>query len=122
MAIELRYDADPSRTAFRVVPDRDDPVIMQIEGQLVRVLDISAGGFSCQGIPLVQGMRYRISLDLPHLQSGQFTTYADVVVTDSEDTYRCRFSSLDERQANLLHRYVLRRQKRAIKRLQQTLD
>lgn len=112
--IKLRIADDSSRGAYRVVPDRDDPVLLQIEGSLVRVLDISATGFSCLAESLAEGMRYRVRLNLPDYPD-EIEAYADIVSIDENGVARCRFSSLDEQQQDWLHRYVLVRQKRAIK-------
>jgi len=112
--IKLRIADDSSRGAYRVVPDRDDPVLLQIEGELVRILDISATGFSCLAEDLGEGMRYRVRLNLPDYPD-EIEAYADVVNIDETCVARCRFSNLDEQQQDWLHRYVLVRQKRAIK-------
>lgn len=112
--LKIRIADDSSRGAYRVVPDRDDPVLLQIEGSLVRLLDISASGFSCLAELLTVGMRYRIKLDLPDYPDA-IDTFADVVTIDENGIARCRFVDMDEQQQDGLHRYVLVRQKRAIK-------
>lgn len=112
--IKLRISDDSSRGAYRVVPDRDDPVLLQVEGTLVRLLDISATGFSCLFEALAEGMRYRIKLDLPDYPEP-IEAFADVVTIDDSGVARCRLVELDKRQQDWLHRYVLVRQKRAIK-------
>lgn len=112
--IKLRIADDSSRGAYRVVPDRDDPVLLQVEGGLVRLLDISATGFSCLADSLTEGMRYRIKLNLPDYPE-EIEAFADVVTIDESSVARCRFFDLNELQQDWLHRYVLIRQKRAIK-------
>lgn len=112
--LKIRIADGSSRGAYRVVPDRDDPVLLQIEGDLVRVLDISAGGFSCLADTLVEGMRYKIKLNLPDYPE-EISAFADVVTIEETGIGRCRFFDLDEQQQDWLHRYVLVRQKRAIK-------
>ncbi len=112
--IELKIDDQSTRAAYRVAPDRDEPVILQVEGELARVLDISAGGFSCLCAGLQLGMRYRVLLDLPDT-TDPIGAFADVIKVDDGNICRCRLVDLDAEAADLLHRYVLRRQKLAIK-------
>ncbi len=112
--IKLRIADDSSRGAYRVVPDRDDPVLLQIEGELVRLLDISASGFSCLAEQLSVGMRYRIKLDLPDYPEV-IESFADVVTIDEDQVARCQFIDMGQEPQDGLHRYVLVRQKRAIK-------
>jgi len=45
------------RQAYRVVPDRDDPVIFQIDGHLIRVLEISAQSVHAPVTELKAGRR-----------------------------------------------------------------
>ncbi|MEM9603671.1 MAG: PilZ domain-containing protein [Pseudomonadota bacterium] len=112
--IELKIDDQSTRAAYRVVPDRDEPVILQVEGELARVLDISAGGFSCLCAGLQLNMRYRVVLDLPD-ESEPIEAFADVIKIDEDTICRCRLIDLQPDVADRLHRYVLRRQKVAIK-------
>ncbi len=111
--IEIKIDEQSSRAAYRVVPDRDEPVILQVEGELARVLDISAGGFSCLCSAVQLGMRYRVMLDLPGA-SDEIVAFADVIKVDDGNICRCRLVDLEPAAADNLHRYVLRRQKIAI--------
>lgn len=112
--IEIKIDDQSTRAAYRVVPDRDEPVILQVEGELARVLDISAGGFSCLCAGLQLGMRYRVALDLPD-SAEAIESFVDVIKVDDGNICRCRLIDLTDDAADQLHRYVLRRQKVAIK-------
>lgn len=112
--IELKIDDQSNRANYRVVPDRDEPVILQVDGDLARVFDISAGGFSCLCDGVQVGMRYRVVLDLPD-SDDPIAAFADVVRIDENNVYSFRFVNLSEVEADKLHRYVLRRQKRVIK-------
>lgn len=112
--IKIRIADDSSRGAYRVVPDRDDPVLLQVEGRLVRILDISATGFSSLSDSLSEGMRYKIKLSLPDYPE-EIEAFADVVTVEEEGVAHCCFVNLSEQQQDWLHRYVLVRQKRAIK-------
>ncbi len=104
------------RTAYQVVPDPDDPIILQIEGKLSRVLDISANGFTLPGDVVAPGRRYPFSLDLP---TGQvpIAGYVDVLSEDDSGQAQCLFVNLASEEVESIHRYVLIRQKEAIRSL-----
>ncbi len=106
-------DAGTDRAAYRVTPDPNDPVILQLDGTLTRVLDISANGISCIAPHVKSNMRYAIKLDLP-TEQGVINTYVDVSVISDESIVRCQFIGLKEEDQEMLHRYVLHRQKSAI--------
>ena len=106
-------DAGTDRAAYRVAPDPDDPVILQLDGVLTRVLDISANGFSCIAAHVKEHMRYAVKLDLP-TEPGLIRAYSDVNVIMDDGMVRCQFVGLREEDQEQLHRYVLERQKSAI--------
>ncbi len=106
-------DAGTDRGAYRVAPDPDDPVILQLDGVLTRVLDISANGFSCVAEHVKENMRYSVKLDLPS-GPGVISAYSDVNVVMGDGMVRCQFVGLRDTDQELLHRYVLERQKSAI--------
>ena len=106
-------DVGSDRGAYRVVPDSDDPVILQLDGTLTRVLDISASGVSCVAPHVSLNMRYAIKLDLP-TEIGVISTYVDISVVSDDGKVRCQFVGLNEHEQEMLHHYVLNRQKSAI--------
>ena len=114
---DITVEATPTgRAAYRVVPDPDDPIILQLDGRLSRVLDISATGFSAPPDVVEPGRRYPFSLDLPstpHPVSG----YVDVLTATDKAQLHCRFVDLAPEDFDALHRYVLLRQKSAIRKL-----
>ncbi len=104
------------RTAYRVVPDRDDPVILQIDGSLCRVLDISAKGFTCPEGDIKQGRRYQFKLDLPTVTTS-IAGYVDVLPGSDSGLLQCLFVELSVAELDMLHHYVLVRQKEALRGL-----
>lgn len=104
------------RTAYQVVPDPDDPIILQIEGRLSRVLDISANGFSMPEQIVEPGRRYPFSLDLPTAQVP-VSGYVDVLPFEEHGQIECRFVNLTLEEIESVHHYVLIRQKVAIRSL-----
>jgi len=104
------------RTAYPVVPDPDDPIILQIDGRLMRVLDISASGFTLPADVIASGRRYPFSMDLP-TASRSIGGYVDVLPADGDEPLQCRFVNLLVEEQDALHRYALIRQKDAIRSL-----
>lgn len=114
---DITVDAIASgRTAYQVVPDPDDPIILQIEGKLTRVLDISANGFTLPADVVAPGRRYPFSLDLP---TGQVPVsgYVDALPQKEGEHVQCLFVNLVPEEADSIHQYVLIRQKEAIRSL-----
>lgn len=104
------------RGAFRVVPDPDDPIILQLDGKLTRVVDISATGMSAPADVVEPGRRYPFSLDLPTAPTP-INGYVDVLPRMEQGQLHCRFVDLSADELDMLHHYVLLRQKEAIRSL-----
>lgn len=102
------------RAAYSVVPDPDDPVILQLDGNLARVLEISAAGFSATKDAAKPGRRYPFSVDLPTYRRP-ISGYVDVLPDTRNDELTCRFVDLSDDQTDALHQYVLARQKEALR-------
>lgn len=103
-------------SAYAVLPDPDDPVILQLDGRLVRVLDISAAGLSVPPDAVAAGRRYPFSLDLPSARRP-IGGYVDVLPDDDSGYLKGRFVDLSADELDALHHYVLVRQKEAIRSL-----
>jgi len=116
----INVTAKPSgSTAYRVVPDSDDPVILQIDGALTRVMEISA---QCVIAPLTDiklGRRYPFNLDLPSSRLG-ISGYIDVLPELENEDVVCLFADLSPEDLDQLHRYVLLRQKQVIRQLRES--
>ncbi len=108
--------ASTGRTAYRVVPDPDDPIILQIDGHLSRVLDISATGFSAPPDVVEYGRRYPFSMDLPSSHKP-IAGYVDVLKVADREQLHCKFVNLGPEELDALHHYVLVRQREAIRSL-----
>lgn len=102
------------RMAYQVVPDPDDPVILQIDSKLSRVLDISATGFNMPGGIVSAGRRYPFNLDLPTAKRA-VKGYVDVLPEQAGEQLQCVFVNLSAEEAESIHQYVLIRQKDAIR-------
>ena len=104
------------RTAYAVVPDPDDPIILQIDGQLIPVLEISASGFTLPPESINWGRRYPFNLDLPTAKTS-IGGYVDVLSDNKTGPIQCLFVNLLSDEIDALHEYVLIRQKAAIRSL-----
>ncbi len=104
------------RTAYPVVPDPDDPIILQIDSQLMRVLDVSASGFTLSAGVITNGRRYPFSMDLP-TAGRPIAGYVDVLPAEEDEPLQCRFVNLLSEEQEALHRYALVRQKQALRAL-----
>lgn len=102
------------RTAYQVVPDPDDPIILQIDGKLSRVLDVSASGFTMPPGIVSSGRRYPFSLDLPTANTP-VSGYVDALPGQPDETIQCVFVNLSADESDDIHHYVLIRQKDAIR-------
>ena len=114
---EITVQAPSSgRTAYSVVPNPDEPVILQLDGNLARILEISAVGFSAPFDSAKPGRRYPFSVHLPTYKRP-ISGYVDVLPDTHDDELSCRFVDLSEEHTEALHQYVLIRQKEAIRAL-----
>lgn len=102
------------RKAYQVVPDPDDPIILQIDGKLSRVLDISALGFSLPIEVVDAGRRYPFSLDMPTAKAP-VSGYVDVLPDVTNGEMQGVFVNLSAEETESIHHYVLVRQKEALR-------
>ena len=107
------------RTAYRVVPSRDDPVIFQVDGVLTRVIEISAQCALAPSTELKLGRRYPFNLDLPSSHIG-ITGYVDVLPELDNGDVVCLFVDLSAEELDQIHRYVLMRQKQVIRHMRES--
>lgn len=106
------------RSAYRVAPDCDEPVILVLEGQLVRVYNISAGGFSCDIDGLKCGHLYSVKLNLPDMQQN-IDGQARLLSCDERGHCHFAFYGFNDTQQAQLHYYVLQCQKRSIRKVRE---
>jgi len=112
----LKGRSKSDRVHYRVVPDKNDPVILQIDGNLMRVVDISAGGVSCTSKLLAVGQKYQARINLPDERADVYCGLEVLSKDENEDDmFHCSFIDVDSINIDRLHRYVLERQKVVIK-------
>ncbi|MBX2880501.1 MAG: hypothetical protein KTR32_11240 [Granulosicoccus sp.] len=104
------------RASYSVPPDPDDPVILQIDGHLIRVVEIGATGLIAASEHLKVGRRYPFSIDVP-TANMPIAGYIDVLPDSDSPKLVCQFVDLSAEDVDTLHHYVLVRQKQAIRGL-----
>jgi len=73
-------------------------------------MDISAGGLAFKNIDCRVGDVYRIDLQMPG-SVEMITVDLTILSIDGRDICHCQFKNLTEEQEEVIHQYVLERQK-----------
>ena len=100
---------DEARQAYRVAPDSENPLFLNMEGNSLEIVEISSGGLAFKNQGLKAGSTYMIDFVLP--TGGGIRTRIKILRIDEEDICRCNFIDLNVESEDSLHRYVLVRQK-----------
>jgi hypothetical protein len=98
------------RGSFRVAPQRETPLKATLSGVPILILNISSGGFSFEKITLKQEKFYLAEILLPQ-ENSKISALVKLLDNDGENYYRCQFVDLPHEIENLIHRYVMNRQK-----------
>lgn len=119
--IDLDYETDDKRNAYRVVPLKDfAPVVMLEELERspipVKVRDISAGGIAFTGEheKLKRSVSYTVSMRFPN-DEREVRAKLEILDIDAEHVHHCRFVGLSEKAAGIIYRYVLEVQKKQLR-------
>ena len=100
---------DEARQAYRIAPDPENPLFLNVEGNSLEIVEISSGGLAFKNQGLEAGSTYTADFVLP--TGGRIETRIKILRIDEEDICRCHFIDLDVQSEDSLHRYVLVRQK-----------
>lgn len=100
---------EEARQAYRVAPDSENPLFLNLEGNSLEIVEISSGGLAFKNQGLKAGAAYMIDFVLP--TGSIIKTRIKILRIDEEDICRCNFINLDVESEDSLHRYVLVRQK-----------
>jgi len=113
--IEVKLDPRHSdnRAAYRIAPDGERPVILTIDGEDFRALNISGSGVAFRSQRFEVGNRSTAMVRLP-TDSRVFPVVLEVVAKQ-EDLCRCCFRDIHQEGENLLHSYILELQKLKIR-------
>ncbi|MEM7562314.1 MAG: PilZ domain-containing protein [Pseudomonadota bacterium] len=111
LALESHFD--DNRAAFRIAPDRDNPVLVTIMGNHFKAMNISGQGVAFRAHNFAEGTRAHATIRLP--SEDKIFPVVLQVVSKQRDLCRCRFTEIHEDAENLLHSYILDLQKRKIR-------
>ena len=113
--IELELDSrhNDNRAAYRIAPDGERPVIISIDGEDFKALNISGSGVAFRSNRLEVGKRCTAMVRLPS-ETSVFPVVLEVVAKQ-KDLCRCCFRDIHEDTENLLHAYILKLQKLKIR-------
>ena len=105
---------DQSRGAFRIAPNPEEPIVIDIIGEKVNVIDISSGGASFKNTKFKAETTYDGQFTLPN--TG-FVVKVKIKILRITDAQICHsiFVDLHPELEDEIHRYVLLRQKEELK-------
>lgn len=110
----LEISFDPGvRNYFRVTPSPSAPVYLRIGTQRFPVIDISAGGMAIPPGRFTSGTRFSATLHLPQGRPP-IPTVVDVVKVVQGKMAALEFAKIKDEDREMLHQYVLKRQKEQI--------
>ncbi len=98
------------RTAFRVEPSPEAPILLIVHRNPVQVVDISSGGVSFKNKNFMVGVFYRVNFILPH-NKQEISSQLEIMSIDRNRICRCRFTGLTSEQEEHIHQYVVERKK-----------
>ena len=109
--IELELDSrhNDNRASCRIAPDGERPVIISIDGEDFKALNISGSGLVFRSNRFEVGKRCTAMVRLPS-ETSVFPLVLEVVAKQ-EELCRCCFRDILEDTENLLHAYILELQK-----------
>ncbi len=113
------HETENKRETFRYNPTPHDTLTIDFMGKSMDLIDISAGGVSFKDQGFAKGERDKITLDLrdPDLRMGQILSIAiRILDIDARSICHCIFETPSEEQTEAVHRFLLVKQKKEIKR------
>ncbi len=98
------------RGAFRVTPSPSAPLKATLDEKPILILNLSSGGLCCKEIDLDVGNIYSLEVFLPP-ENKKISVSVEILPNDEANHCRCRFLDLSLEFEDLIHLYVLNRQK-----------
>jgi hypothetical protein len=109
----FHYETKDRRSSLRVFPAESAPIVFELDGEKVPVIDIGAGGLSFKNKNLGNGDSLSIEFLLPG-QNISITAVLTVKAIDSSRICHCEFKDIGADEVEAIHQYVLKRQKEVI--------
>lgn len=107
------FESEDRRKAYRVVPHENFPIVFEFGGEEVQAINIGAGGLAFKNKGFKKGDTQTIELLLPS-QNVTLAPILKINTIDDQDVCHCEFSTISEDEVELIHQYVLKRQKEII--------
>jgi hypothetical protein len=101
---------DEVRSSFRVVPPLDAPLKATLNEIPISIINISSGGFRFKNIELEAESFYLAEIIIP-FENQKISALVELLENNEENFNRCKFVDLHQDIEDLIHRYVLNRQK-----------
>jgi hypothetical protein len=101
---------DEVRSSFRVVPQLNAPLKATLNETPISIINISSGGFRFKKIDLKVEKFYLAEIIIP-LENQKISALVELLDNTEENIYRCKFVDLPQDIEDLIHRYVMNRQK-----------
>ncbi len=98
------------RKSFRVSPSAEAPIRITLDQKTVSVIDISSGGACFKNNNLKSGVFYPSKFLLPD-EVDEISVNIEILKIDENNLCRSRFHDLNPEQEEMIHQYVLNRQK-----------
>lgn len=109
-SIQLFSIPDEVRSAFRVTPSSNAPLKATLAKKPIEILNISSGGFCCKKTDIEIRKNYLAEIVLPP-ENKKISGEVKILGNDEENHCRCQFLDLARDFEDLIHLYVLNRQK-----------
>ena len=107
-----------NRGAFRVYPSDDEPILVKIKGgKTSKAVDICAGGISFPNDNYENGATYDCKIKLTR-EIDPFAAKVIIHKIDDKNICRCSIVEMTDEQDDMVHHYVLERQKNEIEEKQ----
>ena len=101
---------DDPRQGFRVNPDPEDPIALNVDGKPVNVTEISSNGLAFENEGLKGQEVFKVRFFLPKI-FAEITANLKILKVDAEGICMCLLKDMDPSAEDAIHRYVLLRQK-----------
>jgi hypothetical protein len=107
------FESNDRRSSYRASPLANAPIVFEFGGEEVQVINISAGGLAFKNKGFKSGDTQTIALLLPR-QNVTLAPILKIKTIDDHNVCHCQFREIGEDEVELIHQYVLKRQKEVI--------
>ena len=111
--IELPGEEDEHRTAFRIRPVSDKPIVLKVAGNSFYLVNVSGNGCCFRSTRFNEGATAAGTLTIP--SDDMVFPVSIRVVSRQRDLCRCEFTKISEPAQEMIHAYVLEAQKKQIR-------